>query len=64
MRIENIITDKLKKSPKFTLTDLLYHTHRIQLKGTNSYKNPWEMEIEPSENIQYLLVPKEWKIFV
>ncbi len=64
MRIENIITDRLKKSPKFTLTDLLYHTHRIYVKGTNFYSNPWELELEPPEDMQYLLIPKEWKIFV
>ena len=41
MKLEGVISNKLKSSKEFQLPDLLYHHHRIRISGANYLFNNW-----------------------
>jgi len=62
--IPSIISEELKRDDTFTLTDLLYHVHRIYVYGTNRYDNRWYINPEPQQEIEYLVSIDKYKKFV
>ena len=62
--VPSIISEELKKDDAFTLTDLLYHVHRIYVYGTNRYDNRWYINPEPQQEIEYLVSSDKYKKFV
>jgi hypothetical protein len=55
---------RLRGHEGFTLSDLLYHFHRIYVYGTNRYDNRWYLSSEPPEEIEYLVDTALYKKFV
>ena len=62
--VPSIISEELKRDEAFTLTDLLYHVHRIYVYGTNRYDNRWYISPEPQQEIEYLVSNDKYKRFV
>ena len=51
-----ILSEDLKKEEKFSsFGDLLYHVHRINVNGTNTYDNRWFLNLEPPQEIDYFV---------
>lgn len=51
-----ILSEDLKKEEKFSsFGDLLYHVHRINVNGTNTYDNRWFLNLEPPNEIDYFV---------
>ena len=54
----------MRNDPEFKIPDLLYHTHRIYVYGSNSYLNNWFLEDNIPEGLDYLIFKDEYKKFV
>ncbi|KAL4446639.1 hypothetical protein ABPG74_005577 [Tetrahymena malaccensis] len=64
MRIDDqIITTDLSSSPDFILSDLLFHTHRIYVLGTNSLNNYWKLTKFPPPEVEYIINREQYRKF-